>query len=105
MSVGKLKIIYDPDGGKTLPDGKIGPYIDELITFVNDGMQTVATVGGELFIYYVQLAVKQGRLTPEQVVIEYKLVELRLNSDGRISYYPEGFCTHADKILCELLGW
>jgi len=59
MSVGKLKIIYDPNGGKTLPDGKIGPYIDELIAFVNYGMQTVATVGGALFIDYARLAVKR----------------------------------------------
>lgn len=75
------------------------------------GQQLVCETHSDHLINGVRLAVKNGVLRPEQVVIyffqpkEPRVSELSIDQAGNVSAWPEGFFDQAETDLAELAGW
>ncbi|MFD9007621.1 DUF3696 domain-containing protein [Streptomyces sp. NPDC059552] len=76
------------------------------------GAQLIVETHSDHVINGVRLAVKQGRLTPDQVVLHYfrgdgtgvGFVTPRVDEDGLLDQWPEGFFDELENTLDQLLG-
>ncbi|MEU5400205.1 DUF3696 domain-containing protein [Streptomyces sp. NPDC005963] len=76
------------------------------------GVQVIMETHSDHVLNGVRLAVKQGGLTPEQVVLHYfrgngtgaEIVSPRVNADGRIDQWPAGFFDELENTLDQLIG-
>ncbi|WP_327304531.1 DUF3696 domain-containing protein [Streptomyces sp. NBC_01298] len=76
------------------------------------GAQLVVETHSDHVINGVRLAVKQGRLTPEQVVLHYfrgdgtgvDVVSPKVDRDGLLDQWPEGFFDELENTLDQLIG-
>ncbi|MFD8822940.1 DUF3696 domain-containing protein [Streptomyces sp. NPDC059605] len=76
------------------------------------GAQVITETHSDHVLNGVRLAVKQGRITPEQAVLHYfrgngtgaEVVTPRVNADGRIDQWPAGFFDELENTLDQLIG-
>ncbi|UUY50381.1 DUF3696 domain-containing protein [Streptomyces yangpuensis] len=76
------------------------------------GAQVIMETHSDHVLNGVRLAVKQGRVTPAQVVLHYfrgngtgaEVVSPRVNADGRIDQWPTGFFDELENTLDQLIA-
>ncbi|MEU2294954.1 DUF3696 domain-containing protein [Streptomyces bacillaris] len=76
------------------------------------GAQVIMETHSDHVLNGVRLAVKQGRVTPAQVVLHYfrgngtgaEIVSPRVNADGRIDQWPAGFFDELENTLDQLIA-
>ncbi|MCX4844634.1 DUF3696 domain-containing protein [Streptomyces sp. NBC_00893] len=76
------------------------------------GAQVITETHSDHVLNGVRLAVKQGRITPEQAVLHYfrgngtgaEVVTPRVNADGRIDQWPAGFFDELENTLDQLIA-
>ncbi|MEV6009162.1 DUF3696 domain-containing protein [Streptomyces sp. NPDC051976] len=76
------------------------------------GAQVIMETHSDHVINGVRLAVKQGRLTPEQAVFHYfrgdgtgtEVVTPRIDADGMLDQWPSGFFDELENTLDQLIG-
>ncbi|MBZ9598605.1 DUF3696 domain-containing protein [Streptomyces erythrochromogenes] len=76
------------------------------------GAQVIMETHSDHVLNGVRLAVKQGRVTPAQVVLHYfrgngtgaEVVSPRVNADGRIDQWPSGFFDELENTLDQLIA-
>ena len=96
----KLTLIYDPENGDCVPDGKVISKAEELI---NSG--GTYTFGNDMFFTAFRTLVKRGKIQPKDVEILFKHYGITLNSKGTCDFWPEGFCDYGDEMLAQLIDW
>ena len=97
-----ITIEYDPEIGLVLPDGLIEEYVNRIVRRIQNNEPMYITVGGELIIDYLRLAVKQGKIDCNDIIFKYKDEFIACNSDGRLSRWPNGFCGYLTDVLRQL---
>lgn len=97
-----LTIVYDPIEGIVYPDGKTQDMVKVALRWIKLQDQTL-TIGSELFIQYVRVAIVAGDIDCTDVQIKYKDQVLPLNKDGRIERWPAGFCDYYEDCLSNLM--
>ena len=76
------------------------------------GVQVIAETHSDHFLDGVRIAVRDGLITPEQTAIHYfsrtgnaaRIVSPEIDSDGRLSEWPEGFFDQHEENLIRLLA-
>ncbi|MFE0082956.1 AAA family ATPase, partial [[Kitasatospora] papulosa] len=76
------------------------------------GAQVIMETHSDHVINGVRLAVKHGRLTPAQAVFHYfrgdgtgvEIVSPRIDADGMLDKWPEGFFDELENTLDQLIG-
>jgi ferredoxin-NADP reductase len=101
-----IRIVYDAELGHALPDGKVRAFVDQLAKENNEAAdltaESVWCIGTEQIIDHIRLAIKDGKISHEQVIFEYKGEEIRSDKDGRLPYWPKGFCEITSQVLMNL---
>jgi len=91
----KLIIEYS-ENGEAVPDLKVREWLDELLAGMNNKSDNVITtnisVGTEVMIQAIRVAIIQERLKPEDVTIRFKNQEWCFDKNGRSETWPDGFC-------------
>ena len=102
----KVKLIYDANGGTSIPDGKCETVALDLI---NRGGELVFS--NELFFTVFRLQVKKGKISPDDVTVLFfppthpNGIGISLNRNGDCDSWPKGFCDNLDKYVMELIDW
>jgi len=105
-------IIYDPINDIVVSDGKIDEFVDNLIFKHNPESEKYVgdvnwlyyenpIIGSELIILALRARVKKGEIEPFS--INFKNEWMKVDNDGRIDYWPDGFCKYFDNYLLEIL--
>lgn len=108
-----LVIKYDPINGKVVSDGLIKDWADNIlkkytklksIKIVKE--KTVImniTVGLSVMIDATRVLIMKGKLNYKEVFYQFRGLNLRVDKNGRLPVWPEGFCDVYDDILEELI--
>jgi len=99
-----LTIVYDPDHGTAVPDGKIAEWVNDFV--VPTGAVCPAgsvMIASELAIRAVRNAILEGRVSRDNVQFEFRGVTITMDSDGLFIPYPVGFCDIAYNLHHEAL--
>lgn len=100
--MGKLIVTYDPENGIHYPDGIMQQKVDDHIryaTLADVGDTFSNEVSNELYIEFLRLAVIQGKIIPENVIVIFKGKEIFIDKFGSLSECPQGFCDTMSKLL------
>lgn len=114
-----LKLIYDATVGYAHRDGEAENVVKEAIELHGRGVPTVHELitGTDNVLNQLRVAVFKRQIAASDVEIVFrkrtqdKFVEhvqdtaLRIDRDGRIEHWPEGFADYTDKLHEILLGW
>lgn len=95
-----IKVTFDGDKGITVPDNQTKFFVKEWVNHKN--LEIV--VSNQLFIYWLRVALKLGKISPSEIELYFKdknnkLIKLEVNNDGRISTWPKGFCDEIEIAL------
>lgn len=106
-----MKTIYfRKDTFIATPDSNIQNVVD---TFINSNFSSII-VTNSLLIDAFRLAVKQNKISHEDIMIEYTHVDevegeiptsLFIDKNGSLDKYPDEIYGISDKILNGLVGW
>lgn len=100
----KLTVRYDAIEGHAVADGLAESYVDALIEGLSYEAVSV-TVGSDLIVAHIRLAIGEGRLNAENVFFEFKDQVIKFGSLGSIVYpniWPEGFCDYSLKVIAKI---
>jgi hypothetical protein len=113
-----INLIYDPIYGAVYPDGEIDRFCDvveEMGRFRSNNLDehTNIHVGSLLMVDELRARMVEGRLKINKMIYRYtdketnetKDIDLNIDSDARIEFWPEGFCDYNEKSLLRILGW
>jgi predicted ATPase len=97
-----ISINYDPIHGEAIRDGSVDSLVNQWIKrdFVTIDVSTSNIVDA------LRLAVKEGRLPKEHIVFFFReKTKIRIDDNGNLDHWPEGFCDTLDKITERLIDW
>lgn len=84
-----LAITYNPYSSKAYPDSKIEELVEEHIESFRKTGAVADTVSNELYINYLRLAIKNGKISNDDVVLYFMKGnikrEIHFDPDGRTS--------------------
>lgn len=108
-----LYLEYDATRGKAYKDGECDDVVEEWAKDLEDGGYTWNAQGGSpddplMFstanvFTALRVAVKRGRISADEISVEFEGKFLELDSDGRMIDWPNGFCDHNHNWLLQLL--
>lgn len=92
-------IVYNPFDGAVVQDAKVRQFCETL----DDNKMCV--IGSELIITQLRVMHKNRELNIAGFYYNTgeTLIPISIDSDGRISYWPDGFCDYNDKLLENLI--
>ena len=91
-----IKMVYDSVTGLAIPDG-IAMQRAKLIAISSsqsDGQMFFST---ENIFQAVRILVKRGLIKKEDIVFVFNDVEMRIDNDGRVENWQDGFCDTIDR--------
>jgi hypothetical protein len=91
---------YDSMDGLALPEGKICDFVDQFIVDNND-KDVHLVCSQELILDYFRLAIVQGRLDYNNILVQYQDETTTINSNGRLDRWP--MPTYCCDVLSQLL--
>lgn len=104
-----LIVNYDPDNHFVVEDGKIEKCVNELLEMYFKTAigvyETKITVGSELIVQYFRVAVREGKISHEDIKFEYKGQRIDVDKFGNLREWPKGFCDIVDDYLNRLIEW
>jgi len=94
-----LTLIYDPNE-TAIPDG----HCDELAERMAKSYELDQTYifGAANIFYAVRVLVGRGKIPANKVIFKYKDQEIHIDSNGRCTTWPRGFCEY-EEVKLELL--
>jgi hypothetical protein len=95
-----ITLEYDSMEGLALPEGKICDFVDQFIVDNND-KDIKLVYSQELILDYFRLAIVQGRLDYNNILVQYQDETTTINSNGRLDRWP--MPTYCCDVLCQLL--
>lgn len=95
-----INVTYQKLGGITCADGEVEGVAAAIIATGRD-----VTVSSFLLINQIRILVKRGKWNCDNIIFLYENYKIRINEDGRLSHWPEGFCDIYDHILNELVDY
>lgn len=102
-----ITLKYDPNNGIAYRDGGLDEYVNRLCIQNNRASDTNneihITAATENIFLALRVAIKQGRISHEDVLVEYNKQFGKYDKDGRSEFWPDGFCDYHQKQLLELL--
>lgn len=95
-----IKVTFDGDEGLTVQDNRAKLMIKEWVHHKN--LEII--VSNQLFIYWLRVAVKLGKISPNEVELYFRdknknLTKLEIDKHGHVSSWPNGFCDEEEKAL------
>lgn len=103
-----LILNYVPHGnnGILTPDGEVETTVREWIKRAADdtGITCVMIVGHGLPILTLRALIKEGVTSCDDCGIQFNGKDIEVNKDGRLPFWPVGFCDVEDGLLSRLLG-
>ena len=99
-----LIITYDSINGKVVSDGFIKSWADDVVEAYKKVISMNITVGSSVMIDATRILIMKGKLDYKEVIYRFKGLDLKVDKNGRLPVWPEGFCDIYDNILEELLG-
>lgn len=105
----KLIVKYS-DSGFTTPDLKVQKWLEDLLGQLNNPSESnhnfiAIEIGSEVMINAIRVAIKHEQLKHEDVIMQFKDQEWKLDKDGRFKKWPDGFCDVNINYLEQLVGW
>lgn len=98
---------YNPTSDYVVPDAEVEKYVDDVLNYYKNTNPTVfglkITVGSEIIIQAFRVAIKEGRISHNDIVFEYNGERLPPDSYGRLCKWPKGFCSISLEFLSRLL--
>lgn len=95
----------DPDRGRAFADGECDAEIDRWIARHNSGQDHRCWASTENIFLALRVAIKQGKISHEDVLVEFNGQLGEFDKDGRSEFWPDGFCDYTQKKLFVLLDW
>ena len=95
----KIRIIYDAENGGLSRDGDAEKIVDALLSEANN---VEYTTSNSTVVYAMRLAVKQNRISHEDVMFIFNQEEIPVLSNAQLTHWPNGFCDHTMKFLAVL---
>lgn len=104
----KLIVEYSGDG-ICVPDAKIDELVTNLISIVDfknnlDDKEYHIQVASELIITALRVKVLAGEIPYTQIEFKFEDKIIKINKDGRLDWWPKGFCDYNDHYLDQLLN-
>jgi len=96
-----ISVNYDPIYGHAIADGHVERQVEE---WLRNDFVTVE-VSTENVIHQLRLQVKMHRLMPEDLQIWYKDKMIRVDREGNLERWPDGFCDTITNITESLIDW
>jgi hypothetical protein len=100
-----ITIKYDATKGDAIADGNAEEYVEKLLDAHYIGGSIGATVGSELVISYLRVAIVEKKITPNDVTLYFGDEILSISNEGMIRYWPKGFCDRYEDALSRILDW
>lgn len=100
----KIKITYEAFDGICLSDGLIKSFVDSLV-INHERYNLDYTVGNEMIIHEIRLRVARKEILVENLELWFNGEQLKIDQQGRMPKWPEGFCDFHEKQLYELVGF
>ena len=91
-------IVYNPVKGEVWPDSEIEVRASHFL----NGTEDIITTGSELFCHYAR-ALYQNNDYGVDLYFDYNKESFKVLKDGRLKYWPQGFCDYYDNVLEMLL--
>lgn len=95
----KLKIIYNAALGISCPDAACE---EKAISMCAQRGSFI--IGSQLIIDNIRVLVKQGKMPVDELEIWFGDIKICMDQDGRVAYWPEGFCDYFEKVLDKMLA-
>ena len=110
-----LILRYDPLDGKVMPDGRLFDQVNGVIGLYNEQKKLTNvfdytyTFGSEMFLTAFRVALMEGKFDNTQVEASYMEngaeTRIPITKQGRLLYWPPGFCDKNEEMLSALIGW
>lgn len=105
----KITLRYDPINGEAFPDGVCDEQVNSWIEqFLSENTEDyTCSFSTENILFPIRIAVKNGRIKSEQVIVIFKETNeiIEWSGNGRLKTWPIGFCDHYENWLNALLDW
>jgi len=89
-----ITVVYDPSGGLVFPDARVQEWVDNTIVCHQAGADLRVTVGSELIMTAIRVAVRLGHISSDQIQFEFNGAIWHVNSEGAVDALPAGFCCY-----------
>lgn len=97
-----LTIIYDPIEGVATADAVCKGLVYNLINISKSSDISYET-GTALVIDNLRLAIKNKDISPNEVILKFKGETIDILENGRLKYWPDGFCDYYSEVLAGLI--
>lgn len=100
----KLTVRYDAIQGHAVADGLAESYVNSIIEGLRYEAVSV-TVGSELIVSHIRLAIGEGRLDAENVFFLFEDYVIKFGPLGSIVHpktWPDGFCDYFVKVVANI---
>jgi hypothetical protein len=96
-----ITIVYDINSNPT-PDSQADQFVEEVIEAIRQGGDHLFARSNELLFLAIRAAINQERISCDKVQFKYGGFIYPVDKNGRMEFWPEGFCDHMDKYLDQL---
>lgn len=104
-----INLTYDPINGDVVPDGRIDEWIDNLCSNNSQKDSVDVCIGSETILVELRARHSEKRLNLGSSLVyidnnnNYDFVLIGIDKEGKLDYFPRGFCDYVDKALERLL--
>lgn len=112
---GQILVVDSPEAHlHPMGQSRMGRFLAAVAT---SGVQVIVETHSDHVLNGVRLAVRDGKLLPEQLAVHFfnqpprtekapaHVIALRVDKNGNLSEWPQGFFDQAEKDLAALTGW
>lgn len=98
-----LTVIYNPDSGVAVPDGKVADTVTRWIEQFSKGEITMIEAGTETLINEIRLAVLNDQIPFGEIQFQYQNEIIPHDEYGKLRTWPKGFCCLITRQVGELI--
>jgi len=95
-----ITFIYNPTGGRAIPDGQVENEWNKIMRLKNSGLPLMTEYSTENIFTYARFQVVAGHIFDDEIVFVFEGKEIRVNRFGAITEWPNGFCDSVVR-MCE----
>lgn len=103
-----LSIVYDAYNGEAIADGHAYNKANELIELHKLTGEVVYNSASSHVIDSIRLLVAKGKISNNDVIYKFNSADgeksIKVDKNGRLEFWPEGFCDHSMNFLSELFS-
>ncbi len=91
--------------GEACNDFELNIKANMIIQLYKAGKLSEYRTSSELLVTALRVLILRKEISHEEIEFLYNSRIMIANVEGRLDYWPDGFCDHNDKMLCELVKW